>query len=148
MASCAASSVCTADAGAGRRVARLCAHVVGNGSTVEESTTGAVTCCLPEVDCPGSSSSSSTSGSVTAASSGEEAGVLARYKCSATIRRSSERPINVLLTGAAGSIAYSLIFMIGQGRMFGTRMVSAALAHLSTTVTLIQPNLPRSNCTC
>lgn len=108
---------------------------------VEESTTGAVTCCLPEVDCPGSCSSSRSS-------TGEEAGVLARYKCSATIRRSSERPINVLLTGAAGSIAYSLIFMIGQGRMFGTRMVSAALAHVYTTVTLIQPNLPRSNCTC
>lgn len=37
-----------------------------------------------------------------------------------TLEKSSEKaPIRVCLTGAAGQIGYSLVFMIAQGRMFG-----------------------------
>lgn len=31
----------------------------------------------------------------------------------------AKKPISVLVTGAAGQIAYSILFMIGQGRLFG-----------------------------
>jgi malate dehydrogenase len=31
----------------------------------------------------------------------------------------AKKPIKVTVTGAAGNIGYALIFMIGQGRLFG-----------------------------
>jgi malate dehydrogenase len=33
--------------------------------------------------------------------------------------RDTQRPLHVLVTGAAGNIAYALIFMIAKGDMFG-----------------------------
>mmetsp|Transcript_32485 Transcript_32485/g.29315 ORF Transcript_32485/g.29315 Transcript_32485/m.29315 type:complete len:357 (-) Transcript_32485:182-1252(-) len=36
-----------------------------------------------------------------------------------TFKDLKKKPINVTITGAAGNIGYALVFMIGQGRMFG-----------------------------
>jgi len=42
-----------------------------------------------------------------------------------------KKPVNVTITGAAGNIGYSLVFMIGQGRMFGpSQPVSITLLEL------------------
>ena len=47
-----------------------------------------------------------------------------------TLEKSSEKaPIRVCLTGAAGQIGYSLVFMIAQGRMFGP--YQRVIIHLS-----------------
>lgn len=41
---------------------------------------------------------------------------IGRHLLSSDIKSS---PIKVTVTGAAGNIGYALVFMIGQGRMFG-----------------------------
>lgn len=47
----------------------------------------------------------------------ERAGRIAGHL--AASKASAGRPVNVVVTGAAGNIAYAIIFMIGQGRMLG-----------------------------
>ena len=34
--------------------------------------------------------------------------------------KKTKEPIRVTVTGAAGNIGYALVFMIGQGRLFGS----------------------------
>merc|ERR1711879_624599 len=46
-------------------------------------------------------------------------GEIVVHSCSQTIYNMSAEPVRVLVTGAAGQIAYSLIFMIARGEMFG-----------------------------
>lgn len=47
------------------------------------------------------------------------AGPAAEAKLVATPTSYTKKPVKVLVTGAAGNIAYSIIFMIGQGAMLG-----------------------------
>lgn len=38
-------------------------------------------------------------------------------------------PLKVLITGAAGQIAYSLMFQVGSGSVFGPKQVHVLLFH-------------------
>lgn len=57
-----------------------------------------------------------------------------------------KKPINVTITGAAGNIGYALVFMIGQGRMFGTTQpVNVTLLELPVAEKILQGVLMELN---
>lgn len=52
----------------------------------------------------------------------------------ATESKDEQAPLVVVLTGAAGNIAYALSFMIAQGSMFGNRQVDLRLLDIPQCV--------------
>ena len=54
----------------------------------------------------------------------------------ATESKDEQAPLVVVLTGAAGNIAYALSFMIAQGSMFGNRQVRGCVVLGAACVVL------------